>query len=120
LECQASTYWNDHYRFGVKTTQTRVKKMGQASKDSIFINVLVPFLFFTGHKKRDQSIRDKALTILENIPAETNSIIRLWKKLDVAIDHALDSQALLYLYRSYCMERKCAQCRIGQAILLKR
>lgn len=120
LECQASTYWNDHYRFGVKTTQTRVKKMGQASKDSIFINVLVPFLFFTGHKKRDQSIRDKALTILENIPAESNSIIRLWKKLDVAIDHALDSQALLYLYRSYCMERKCAQCRIGQAILLKR
>lgn len=119
LECQASPYWDDHFRFGVKTGQNQVKKMGQASKESIFINVLVPFLFFTGSKKRDQSIRDKALSILENLSAESNSIIRMWKKLDVSIDHALDSQALLYLYKSYCMNRKCAQCRIGQAILMK-
>ncbi|HLT94986.1 MAG TPA: DUF2851 family protein [Membranihabitans sp.] len=119
LHIQASPYWNDHYRFDVPTTQVRVKKMGQASKDSIFINVLVPFLFFTGMKKRDQSIKDKAVAILENLPAETNSIMRMWKKLDVTIDHALDSQALLYLYHSFCRNRKCAQCRIGQAILLK-
>lgn len=119
LECQASSYWNDHYRFGVKTKQVRPKKMGQASKDSIFINVLVPFLFFTGIKKRDQSIKDKALAILENLPAETNSIMRMWEKLNVPVDHALDSQALLYLYKSYCRNSKCAQCRIGQAILMK-
>lgn len=93
--------------------------MGQASKDSIFINVLVPFLFFTGIKKRDQSIKDKALAILENLPAETNRIMRMWEKLNVPVDHALDSQALLYLYKSYCRNRKCAQCRIGQAILMK-
>lgn len=119
LECQASSYWDDHYRFDVKSKQRRVKKMGSSSKDSLFINVLVPFLFFTGVKKRDQSIKDKALRILENLPAETNSVIRMWKKLDVTVDHALDSQALLYLYKSYCMNRKCAQCRIGQAILMK-
>lgn len=119
LECQAGTYWNDHYRFDVQSSQNRVKKMGNASKDSIFINVLVPFLFFVGDKKRDQSTKDKALSILENIAPEANSVIRIWKKLDVAVDHALDSQALLYLYKSYCMNRKCAQCRIGQAILLK-
>ncbi len=93
--------------------------MGGASKDSIFINVLVPFLFFTGSKKNDQSIKDKALKILENLPAEANSVIRIWKKLDITVDNALDSQALLYLYKSYCMNRKCAQCRIGQAILMK-
>lgn len=119
IQCQASSYWNDHYRFGVKTSQNRVKTMGKASKDSIFINVLVPFLFFIGTKKRDQSIKEKALSILENLPAEANSIMRMWKKLDVGIDHALDSQALLYLYKAYCKNRKCAQCRIGQAILMK-
>ena len=119
MDCKASLYWNDHYRFDVKSGQDKVKTMGQTSKDSIFINVLVPFLFFTGYKKRDQITKDKALAILENLPAETNSIIRIWKKLDVTVDHALDSQALLYLYKSYCKNRKCAQCRIGQAILLK-
>lgn len=119
LDCEASSYWNDHYRFDVKSNQGKVKKMGSASKDSIFINVLVPFLFFTGFKKNDQAIKDKALKILENLPAEANSVIRIWKKLDIPVDNALDSQALLYLYKSYCMNRKCAQCRIGQAILMK-
>lgn len=119
MECAASPYWNDHYRFDVKSRQVREKKLGKNSRDLIFINVLVPFLFFVGHKKNDNEIKSKALTILENLSAESNRIIRIWDKLDVKSEHALDSQALLYLYRSYCMERKCAQCRIGQAILLK-
>jgi len=119
MECTASPYWNNHYRFDVETKQVREKKLGRNSQDLIFINVLVPFLFFIGQKKNDNEIKNKALTILENLSAESNRIIRIWEKLDVKVEHALDSQALLYLYRSYCMERKCAQCRIGQAILLK-
>lgn len=119
LQVEASPYWNTHYRFDKETSQDKVKKLGSNSKDLIFINVLVPFLFFTGYKKNDQKIKDKALAILENLPAEKNRVIRIWDKLDVRTEHALDSQALLYLYKEYCMNRKCAQCRIGQAILMK-
>src|SRR5690625_1328384 len=119
MECTASSYSADHYPVDVESRPVRLKKQGKNSRDHTFINGLGPYLVFVGEKKNDNEIKNKALTMLENLSAETKRIIRIWDKLDVKSEHALDSQALLYLYKSYCMERKCAQCRIGQAILLK-
>ncbi|GAA5220084.1 DUF2851 family protein [Membranihabitans marinus] len=119
IDCQASEYWNNHYRFDVVTESSKPKNLGKTSLHLILINVLAPFMFFSGHQKRDQQLKNNALAILENTTAEKNAIIKKWEKLNIKIDHALDSQALLYLHNEYCMNRKCAQCNIGQAILLK-
>lgn len=119
VNCQATGYWDNHYRFDVLSEQSKPKSLGKTSLQLILINVLAPFMFFTGYQKRDQNLKNQALDILQKIEPEKNAIIKKWDNLGVSIDHALDSQALLFLYNDYCLERKCAQCNIGQAILLK-
>lgn len=119
LDCSAHHYWDNHFRFDTESEQNRVKSLGQRSADLVLINVLAPFMFFMGITKNNQSLKDQALQILQYTDPESNGIMRKWSKLGVTIDHALDSQALLFLYNDYCMNRKCAQCNIGQAILAK-
>ncbi|WP_236973766.1 DUF2851 family protein [Membranihabitans maritimus] len=119
LDCTAHKYWDNHFKFDSESDQDRSKSLGKRSTDLIQINVLAPFMFFMGVNKNNQDLKDQALDILQKTDPESNGIMRKWSKLGVTIDHALDSQALLFLYKDYCMNRKCAQCNIGQAILVK-
>lgn len=112
----SSEYWFNHYLFDKSSVFSR-KVLGHESINLLMINGIAPFLFFYGLEKDDPSFREKALGLLERIESENNVVIRNWKSHGMTGDHALHSQALLYLKKYYCDRKRCLDCRIGYAIL---
>jgi len=114
--CETTDYWKTHYRFGVVSPE-KSRKTGKQSVESILINAVVPFLFCYGQLKGNELLKEKALSLLEQIPAERNIIITNWKNTGMKIESAYDSQAFLQLKKMYCDEKKCLRCRIGHKVL---
>ncbi|HEY3388014.1 MAG TPA: DUF2851 family protein [Prolixibacteraceae bacterium] len=114
---EASEYWDKHYSFN-KPSVTRKKVFGDQIFRLIVINVVVPFYFLYGESQNKLFLKDKALDILEQVPAENNSSINRWAEAGVVAANALESQALLQLQHNYCEPRKCLDCTIGHKIIL--
>jgi len=113
----ASDYWDNHYSFN-KPSVYRKKVFGEQIFSLIVINVVVPFYFLFGESQNKLILKDRALEILEQIPAENNSLIKRWAGTGVVAVNALESQALLQLQRNYCEPKRCLYCTIGHKIIL--
>lgn len=113
---ELSDYWNNHYVLG-ESSVTKQKKIGKSSIYSLLINVIVPMIFCYGAHQQNQEMKDKALMLMEEIPAEQNRIVRQWKDLGIKFNTAADTQAFIHLYKNYCEEKKCLRCRIGHQVL---
>lgn len=107
-----SDYWSNHYVFGKKSV-VKSKGLGKSAINLILVNTVVPFLFTYGKLKRKPDLTDRALKLLEGIPAESNAEIRKWRELGINVRSAFTTQALLELSRSYCNSKKCLDCAIG-------
>lgn len=118
LQTEPSEYWNTHYLPG-QPTKEKHKKLGESSINSLIINTVVPFLFCYADLKGKQDLKDKAIQLLNEIPAEKNAIISGWTNLGIQSESAFDTQALLQLKKNYCDEKKCLRCRIGHKVLTK-
>lgn len=116
FDLKPSEYWQTHYTFASESTK-KSKSLGQQSKNILYINTVIPFLFCYESQKGNQEMKDKALELLEAIPEERNSIITGWKSLGLTVKTAYDSQALLQLKKNYCDDKKCLRCRIGHKVL---
>jgi hypothetical protein len=114
--CEPTEYWKTHYLFSTESI-SKSKKLGLQSTYGIIINTVIPFLFCYAYQKGNEELKEKAIQILEDIPAERNSIISEWKNIGVMSDSAYDSQALIHLKKHYCDEKKCLHCRIGHKVL---
>ncbi len=113
-----SLFWDTHYTFE-KTSPNRKKKVGKQTLKNIVINSIAPFLFFYGDIKNQQIYKDKAVELIQNIPFESNHIVKNWEKAGVKPKNAFESQALIQLFNEYCKPRKCINCQIGNYILSK-
>jgi hypothetical protein len=109
----------EHYVFDEETPTSRTKKLGRNSIEGIIINVAIPFIFSYGKEKDNYAYVEKALDFLNKLDAEKNSILTRWESLGFTNKNAADSQALLYLKKSYCNQKKCLDCGIGTKILKK-
>ena len=114
---KASDYWDNHYSFN-KPSVNRKKVFGDQIFSLIVINVVVPFYFLYGESQNKLFLKDRALDILEQMPAENNSAISRWAGAGIVAANALESQALLQLQHNYCEYRKCLDCTIGHKIIL--
>ena len=114
---KASEYWDTHYNFN-KPSIVRRKVFGDQIFRLIVINVVVPFYFLYGECQNKLFLKDRALDILEQMPAEINSSISRWAGAGVVAANALESQALLQLQHDYCEPRKCLECTIGHKIIV--
>ena len=117
FDIQASQYWNDHYKFDRFSEKESKKKLGKSGIENIIINTVVPFLFAYAKSKGDSVLQDQAISILLDINAESNKIIKQWKKLKIHSTNAFESQAQIQLYNSYCSKKRCLECGIGKNIL---
>lgn len=115
---EVSEYWKDHYVFG-KETKTKNKSLGISSINGFIINTVIPFMFIYAQLKNIDSLKEKSLSFLEQLPAETNHIIEGWKELGIIARNAAESQALLQLTSKYCTTKRCLDCQIGTLILSK-
>ncbi len=112
LAVKPSAYWQQHYHFH-KPARKTVPGLGKSSIENILINTVAPLMASYALEKDQSAYMDKAIALLENLKAENNRIIKMWKELDMTVQHAQDTQALIELYQSYCQAKKCLQCSIG-------
>lgn len=112
LEVEAKGYWRDHYRPG-QPAYPKSKRLGRAMAEGLIINGIVPYLFAMGRIRGHQPWEDRALSLMELLPAERNAITREWAGLGVEATSAGQGQALIELRNQYCTTQKCLSCAIG-------
>ncbi len=117
FDCEASEYWDTHFRFDKKVDKSSRKKLGITSINLILINTIIPFLFTYGRLNNKPGMEEKAINWLEQIKAENNLIIRNFKNLGIHPKTAFHSQALIHLQKNYCERKDCLNCRIGHNII---
>lgn len=111
-------YWKNHYHFNKVTNNVNLQ-LGKESIQTILINTVGLFLFCYGKYMGQQEYVERAIDLLEALPAEENAIVSAYREAGVAVDSAFLSQAILQLNKSYCNEKKCLNCGIGIKILNK-
>jgi len=111
-----SDYWLHHFQF-FKAWKEAVNTLGRASIQNIIINTVAPILVAYGKSKNEQVYIDRAVSILQNLHAESNHITKQWETLGMDAGNAFDSQAMVELYNNYCLRRRCLSCKIGTALV---
>lgn len=118
FEVELSGYWTKHYTFG-KPNERATSTLSRSSIDIILINTVAPLLYAYGELTGNYEMTDKAIKLLEDLRAESNSIVSHFVAYGIDCPDALTSQALVQLKREYCDARKCIYCKIGHHLLSK-
>ena len=116
FETHVTPYWETHYTFGSEGPRSQ-KKTSVSSKNLLIINTAIPILFAVGRHRQKEELCDRAFDLLEQLKAEQNHIIRMWKECGLNVQTAGDSQALIQLKKEYCDRKDCLRCRIGYEYL---
>lgn len=114
-----SLYWKDHFLFG-EVVKTKSAALGLQSADILVINVVTPILAAYSRYVDDQSYMNQAIALLQFIKPEQNSILKRWEAVEISPSSAADSQGLIELYNSFCLNKNCLSCNIGASILKHR
>lgn len=117
--CEASDYWTTHYVPARQTAGSAVKRLGQSKSYLIGINLVAPMQFFYAARTGHEELRERAVDLLESIPAEDNRYIRGWLGEGVPVRSAFDTQALLQLFNEFCSQGRCCECRLGRRLIKK-
>ncbi|MFD1771020.1 DUF2851 family protein [Sphingobacterium suaedae] len=115
---RTSAFWETHFTFHKKTTRHRTK-LSSRFMERLVLNSFIPVLFAYGKITGLERFKQRALDWLECLQPEENSVVRQFRRLNVVPVHALDSQGLLELKENYCDAKKCLQCALGGAFLLR-
>ena len=115
---EASSYWTTHF---IPSAASRriTKRIGRTKSELLGINLVAQMQFAYGSYIGSETLRDRAVTLLERIPPEDNRFTRSWNRYGRLAENAFDSQSLLQLSREYCSRRRCAECPVGARILKK-
>lgn len=112
-------YWARRCNFGPENTASS-KAFSRSSVDVLIINVLVPVLYAYGLVYGNDDVMARAVGLLQQLPAEANTVTRLFAAAGISCRDAFASQALIQLRRAYCEHRKCLYCRFGHRLLARR
>ncbi|MCR5713083.1 MAG: DUF2851 family protein [Prevotella sp.] len=118
LSTRVTPYWETHYTFG-SISDLNEKNLSPFSMNLLMINTCIPMLFAYGLHSAKETLCNRAFDFLEQLKAENNYIIRLWKECGLTVKNAGDSQALIQLKKEYCDKKECLRCRIGYEYLKK-
>ena len=116
FEVEVSQYWRTHYTFG-QLSPPRNKRLGKTAVHSLLINAVAPFLFLYGTVVHSDRHCQRAIELLQALPAEDNHITRKWAELGLKAQDAAQSQGLIQLKTDCCDRFKCLECGIGHDIL---
>jgi hypothetical protein len=119
LATNVSPYWETHYVFGSESAKSG-KHMSAHSLRLLMINTAIPMLFAYGRHRGDDRLCDRAFTLLEQLGAEDNHIVRMWQECGLTVENAGDTQALIQLKKQYCDRKDCLHCRIGYEYMRKK
>ncbi len=120
-------YWKTHYNFSKANIARDSSQcypgehaLSKVSITTLIINVAAPVMHAYGNITGHTAMCERAAELLQSLPSENNSIIRLFEASGIKSPDAFTSQALIQLRRNYCEPRKCLYCRIGHRYLASR
>lgn len=113
---EVSEYWKTHASFGLTATGIS-GRLSKGSVDLLIINAVAPLAYAFASMTGDYERSERIMSLLGNIPAENNSIVRQWTSVGIRCRTAWESQALIHLRKEYCDTRKCLYCRFGHRLL---
>ncbi len=119
LRCIQSAYWHTHYHFG-KPARTLVPPMGIEAVYTLIVNAAAPLLAAYSFKTDNRSYLDRAVRLLEELPAENNRITRKWKQLGLEMSSSASTQGATEWYHRYCTLKRCLSCSVGNVLLKKK
>lgn len=117
LTKEPDPYWFTHYHFDTPSNFKHSATLSVPTAQTIIINSVVPFLWWLADQVQEQLYREKAIEILESLPAEKNAKLDYWKSLNIVPKTAADSQGLLELMDFFCKQKKCLHCEVGATLL---
>ena len=118
MRTHVTPYWETHYTFGSESPENS-KHLSPFSLNLLMINTAIPTLFAYGRHASKEQLCDRAFDFLEELKAENNHIIRMWRDCGLEVKNAGDSQALIQLKKEYCDRKDCLRCRFGFEYLRK-
>lgn len=110
-------YWRRHGSFGEEERDDLSQTLGKPSRRLLMINVAAPILYAYGALHGDITLTEKAVALLESLPAERNSITAQWAAGGIKAEDAMRSQALLHLRKEYCDRGRCDECRYAYSLM---
>ncbi len=119
LATSVTPYWETHYLFGHESKRSE-KHLSANSIRLLMLNTAIPMLFAYGRYRGDERLCDRSFDMLEQLAAEDNHIVRMWRECGLEVKTAGDSQALIQLKRQYCDRKDCLHCRIGYEYLKRK
>ncbi|MBQ4822171.1 DUF2851 family protein [Aquimarina sp. MMG016] len=115
FKIQTSDFWQNHYTFE-KESKPRKKHITKSFVDLILINTIIPIKFLYA-KSIGKDVEDEVLDLISQLPYEKNNIVTGFKNMNVSIENALHSQAMIQLKNNYCDQKACLKCAIGNNLL---
>lgn len=112
-------YWADHFTFGAPSAGAGCT-LSRSSVVGLIINAVVPLQYAWGTMRDDRAMTDRAIDLLQSLPAERNTIVQMFQQAGIPARSAFATQALIQLRRAYCEPHKCLYCRIGHRTLSAR
>lgn len=109
-------YWENHFHFDKEVKHMQVST-GRQSVDSLILNTVCLFLYSYGKCMNRPQLIAGAVSLLMQLPAERNTIVRKYAAHGLTVKNAYGSQSLLHLNKFYCNQKKCLNCIIGNKIL---
>ena len=116
FQVETHTYWETHFKFDV-SSQKAAKPLGKVAFQSVVINTVAPFLFFSYARSGQQAQKDYAMGLLGALDAEANKKTNVFAGLGRKASNALESQAQTELYDSFCSKKACLRCSVAEFLL---
>jgi hypothetical protein len=110
LNIGMTDYWKQHYKLGIRNSSAHITI--KVPWPQLVINAIAPILYSYGLHLQKDSYVDSALSILVNIKPENSKVTRMFKKLNFYSKSALQSQAQVHLFKSYCSAQRCLNCPV--------
>jgi len=120
LITDAKGYWASHYNFDKLSPEKLNYFIGVSRADEIIVNVLFPILnlYFDIFEKKEQSRKVKQLYI-HYTQYGSNKVVEQVEStlgLNNASRRSINYQAMIELFRNYCVKERCLECKIGQKV----
>jgi hypothetical protein len=115
---EASPYWSSHF-IPAELSADIPKRIGREKSNLLGINLVAPLQYAYGSYIDNERLRERAISLLEAIPAENNQYMRRWAGYGIKAHNAFESQALLQIATEYCKPERCGECPIGMRIIEK-
>ena len=117
---ESSGYWTDHFNFDKLSNEKLNYFIGVSRADEIIINVLFPalILYFEIFDKNENARRVKQL-YLNYTQYGSNMVVEQVEStlgLEKASRRSVNYQAMIELFRNYCVKERCLECKIGQKV----